>query len=122
MASARFCAAPRRDLTPVASTPRSRAADLCTAVLAVALAAVAAGLAAQPAAAAAGGGQRAGFSPGSTILWGSDADLARDLDAMAATGAAWLRLDFDWPSIEQQPGIFTWGPTDRVVTAARARG
>ncbi|MGH9180923.1 MAG: cellulase family glycosylhydrolase, partial [Acidimicrobiales bacterium] len=100
-----------------------RAVAVAAAVVASVMAtASVATIAPQPAAAAAGGGQGAGFSPGSMILWGSDADLARDLDAMAATGAAWLRLDFDWPSIEQQPGIFTWGPTDRVVTAARARG
>ena len=67
-------------------------------------------------------GERAGFSPGGPFLWGSDADLARDLDAMASTGARWLRVDFDWPSVEASQGTFNWGNTDRVVRAAQARG
>ncbi|HUP68720.1 MAG TPA: cellulase family glycosylhydrolase [Acidimicrobiales bacterium] len=67
-------------------------------------------------------GERAGFSPGGPFIWSSDADLARDLDAMAATGARWVRVDFDWSSIEASPGSFNWGPTDRVVNQAQARG
>ena len=70
----------------------------------------------------AAGGDRVGFAPGSMILWGSDADLARDLDAMVATGATWLRVDFDWPSIEPNQGQFNWSHTDRVVNAAQQRG
>lgn len=70
----------------------------------------------------AGAGPRSGFSPSSAILWGSDSEMARDFDQMAATGAEWVRLDFDWPSAEPQRGAFNWGPTDRVVNAARARG
>ncbi len=64
-----------------------------------------------------------GFSQGHSILWGSDAQLAADLDGIAATGARWLRLDFDWPSIQAGgPDAWNWGPTDRVVDAAQARG
>jgi len=67
-------------------------------------------------------GELAGFSPGGPLLWESDGDLARDLDAMAGTGARWLRVDFDWPSIEPSPGAFSWAATDRVVREAQARG
>jgi cellulase (glycosyl hydrolase family 5) len=66
---------------------------------------------------------RAGFSSGGGILWESDSDLAHDLDAVASTGAKWLRLDFDWKSIQSQgPTYWRWDYQDRVVNAARARG
>src|SRR3981081_2995852 len=58
----------------------------------------------------------------SMLLWGSDADLARDLDNIASTGAQWLRFDFDWASAQPAPGVFDWSLIDRVVNAARARG
>src|SRR5213078_1960174 len=68
-------------------------------------------------------GAHSGFAAGGwMLLWGTDAELARDLDAIAATGAKWVRFDFDWASAEPSPGQFNWGPIDRVVTAVRARG
>ena len=63
-----------------------------------------------------------GFSQGATILWESDADLARDLDGMRELGATWLRLDFPWPSIEPAREQFNWAPFDRIVSAAHVRG
>ena len=68
--------------------------------------------------------RRAGVSGGSTILWESDADQARELDAIAATGAKWFELDVDWNHIQYEgPGAWHWNAaTDRLVTAARARG
>jgi len=87
------------------------------------IAAVAVSLTSRPQEAAAStSGESAGFSPGGPILWESDADLARDLGAMAGTGAKWLRVDFDWPSVEPTPGVFNWAPTERVVRGAQARG
>jgi hypothetical protein len=68
------------------------------------------------------GSSYGGFSPGAGILWESATDLTRDLDAMQATGAHWIRFDFDWPSIEASKGSFNWSATDRVVNAAIARG
>src|SRR4051794_37751255 len=65
------------------------------------------------------GGVAAG---GYMLLWESDAALARDLDAVVATGAQWVRFDFDWQSAQPEPGRFNWGPIDRVVAGARARG
>ena len=68
--------------------------------------------------------QRAGLSAGPRILWESDADQARDLDAIAASGAKWINLDIDWNSIQYEgPTTWHWNvATDRVVLNARARG
>ncbi len=64
-----------------------------------------------------------GFADGVMPLQLSDADLARDLDGMAATGARWLRLDFYWPTIQAGgPQSWDWTNTDRVVLGAIARG
>jgi hypothetical protein len=63
-----------------------------------------------------------GFAGSPSVLWEGDADFNRDLNAMAATGATWLRFDFDWPSAEPQQGRFYWGAIDRVVKGANARG
>jgi hypothetical protein len=66
---------------------------------------------------------RVGFSTGGDLLWESDADLAADLDALAATGAKWLRIDVDWKSIQAYgSNDFRWQYTDRVVNAALAHG
>ncbi len=66
---------------------------------------------------------RASISPGSEILWESDADLARDLDAIVATGATRTGFDIDWNSIQGNgPDTYWWHATDRVVLAARQRG
>lgn len=67
---------------------------------------------------------RAGFNPGSGILWMNDTDRQRELDAMAATGARWIALDFDWNSIQGDgPTSYRWDrSTDTVVREARARG
>ncbi|HET7653689.1 MAG TPA: cellulase family glycosylhydrolase, partial [Acidimicrobiales bacterium] len=68
-------------------------------------------------------GQRAGFAPTSwMLLWGSNTDVARDLDAAAATGAKLLRFDFDWQSAEPSKGSYNWSYIDRVVNGAKARG
>ncbi|MDP9021075.1 MAG: hypothetical protein M3N25_09780, partial [Actinomycetota bacterium] len=78
-------------------------------------------------------GARAGFSPGATIFNESDADLARSLDAMAATGGEWVRLDVPWHVVEPNAPVldllgvitsrsFDWSRVDRLVDAAHARG
>lgn len=63
-----------------------------------------------------------GISPGADLLWLSNNDLATELDLYKATGMTWVRVDFDWPSIETSKGAFNWSSTDRVVNAAHARG
>lgn len=65
---------------------------------------------------------RTGFAPGAGILWVDDATLARELDLMVSSGAQWLRLDFDWASVESVRGRYDWRNLDRVVLAARTRG
>lgn len=69
-------------------------------------------------------GRRAGFNPGSGILWMDDADRQREMDAMVATGARWIALDFDWNSIQGDgPDSFRWDrSTDTVVREAHERG
>ena len=63
----------------------------------------------------------AGFSE-PVIFWDSDADLATQLNGIAATGAGWLRIDVGWGLAEWNgPGVFDWSLIDRVVAAARAR-
>jgi len=68
-------------------------------------------------------GSRVGFANGYETLWLSDTALAADLDGMAATGARWLRVDFDWPSVQSGGrDSWRWSHIDRVVRSARARG
>lgn len=67
-------------------------------------------------------GARIGFSNGGGFAWQSDESLARELDLMAATGAAWVRLDFDWSGVEGTRGRYSWSNLDRLVDAIQARG
>jgi hypothetical protein len=67
-------------------------------------------------------GSKAGFAASWQMLWESDADLNRELDSMVRSGAQWLRIDIDWPSIQPTPGVWNWQPTDRVLNGARSRG
>jgi hypothetical protein len=67
-------------------------------------------------------GQQAGFAPGSEFVWQSPADIARDLDAMAATGARWLRVPLQWTSMEPAKGVYRWSAHDRVLGMALERG
>ncbi len=64
----------------------------------------------------------AGFAAGSGLAGRSEADLARELEGMAATGAQQLRFDLDWSYLEPEPGRFRWSAVDRVVAGARACG
>lgn len=66
--------------------------------------------------------QSIGFTGGAPLLWASEAELNLSLDAVARSGSTRLRLDMAWPLLEPDPGVYVWGPTDRVVDAAAARG
>ena len=68
------------------------------------------------------GKQYGGFSPDGNFLWLSDADLARHMDLMKASGARWVRLGVVWSVVEQQKGVYDWSTSDRVIAAARSRG
>jgi hypothetical protein len=66
---------------------------------------------------------QAGFAGGGLFLSGSDADIKRELDGMAATGATWLRIGFLWSALEPKaPGQYSWKHLDEVVGWANARG
>ncbi len=67
-------------------------------------------------------GARLGFAPGGVLQWVSQTDLDRELDALKATGAKWLRHDFDWKSCENTKGSYNWGPIDRMVNGCKSRG
>jgi hypothetical protein len=67
---------------------------------------------------------RSGLATGPEILWESDADQNADYAAVAASGATWTTIDFDWNHI-QSDGRDSWrwnAATDRAVLAARAHG
>ncbi len=63
---------------------------------------------------------RYGISPGADILWLPEAELMQELDLYQSMGFGWIRLDFDWHSIQDRRGRYSWTATDRVVQAARA--
>jgi hypothetical protein len=67
---------------------------------------------------------RAGLATGPETLWASDADQNADYAAVAASGATWTTIDFDWNHI-QSDGRNSWrwnAATDRAVLSARAHG
>ena len=67
------------------------------------------------------GSQVVGFSPGAFILDLEPDELADDLDAVAATGAGWIRIDVDWSRIERSEDDYDWSAPDAVIAAARER-
>src|SRR5579884_4045173 len=67
-------------------------------------------------------GSKVGFSVGGQTIWENDADLGHDLDLVASTGAKWVRMDWDWKSVQAGgPTSWAWANTDRIVSAAPAR-
>jgi|GEM_PF-992900 len=64
-----------------------------------------------------------GFATGYSILEMSDPDMNEWLDGMAAIGAGYIRVDFNWAVIQAGgPNSWSWSFTDRVVDAAIAKG
>ena len=66
-------------------------------------------------------GVAAGVSAGD-VTRVSDADLAEQMQGIAASGAQWVRLDDIWPQVEWTQGSFNWQLPDRSVAAAVAAG
>ena len=62
-----------------------------------------------------------GFSVGAPMTWMSRIDADRELDAVADTGATWLRVLIDWSRVEPMPGAFDWGYVDYWIDGARQR-
>ncbi|MDO5697723.1 MAG: cellulase family glycosylhydrolase [Dermatophilus congolensis] len=65
---------------------------------------------------------KSGMSVPAYIAWGSQADLERTLDQVAATGVTWFRFDLPWSQISWEPGQADYARFDRVVDAALSRG
>jgi hypothetical protein len=63
-----------------------------------------------------------GFSEGAGLPGRGDAELERQLAGITATGARYLRMDFDWSYIGRQEGEFDWAATERVVRQAQQCG
>jgi hypothetical protein len=65
------------------------------------------------------GGLRVGVNA-DTQGWGSQ--MASRQDAVASTGARWLREHFDWSVIEPSPGQYDWSRYDQLELTASQRG
>jgi len=64
-----------------------------------------------------------GICVGGGFQYQGDAILQRDLDAMAAVGAKWIRMDFAWAAIQDAgPTSYNWTVLDRTVNLAAERG
>jgi polysaccharide biosynthesis protein PslG len=75
-----------------------------------------------PPAGAATFGDQVGIADGS-FLWMDSGEMGRALDRVRSTGARWIRVDFPWSVIQREgPDRFDWSRTDRLVSAANARG
>jgi hypothetical protein len=58
---------------------------------------------------------------GSALGW-SQAQLDRELDRVRQMGARWVRVPFNWSTLQMHGrGTYNWHPADRVVAAARKR-
>lgn len=62
-----------------------------------------------------------GFGEGGNLVYLTDEELAKELDAVVAAGGTWIRMPVRWSMIEAQPGQLDWSSTDRIVAAAQAR-
>jgi hypothetical protein len=60
-----------------------------------------------------------GFSAGASMDYLSINDVNRELDAVATTGASWLRVLVDWNRIEPVRGQYDWSHLDAIVAAAQ---
>lgn len=63
-----------------------------------------------------------GFAVGASQIWMSPADADRELDAVAKTGAQWIRVHIDWQHVEPVRGRYDWGYADHWINGARQRG
>ena len=61
-------------------------------------------------------GDRVGVVLGN--MFGDPTDDDRTLTTLAAVGSRWVRVDFDWSSIEPTPGSSDWTDIDRFVALA----
>jgi hypothetical protein len=58
---------------------------------------------------------------GDALGW-SDARLRAELDNVRGMGASWVRVPFNWATLQMHGrGTYNWPPSDRIVTEARKR-
>ena len=66
--------------------------------------------------------QALGIAAGSSLPSLDDQQLAARLDGIKATGARWIRLDFDWSLIQPKDSqTYDWSTYDRLVAAINTR-
>ena len=49
-------------------------------------------------------------------------DDGRLADLITDAGLNWVKQQIPWQEVENQPGVFNWGPTDRLVNTMRGKG
>ena len=59
-----------------------------------------------------------GFGQGSMSATNNLSQNSREIEAVAQTGATWLRVFIDWNVVEPQKGQFNWGWLDHLVDTA----
>ncbi|HVA43479.1 MAG TPA: hypothetical protein VNF50_08355 [Acidimicrobiales bacterium] len=62
-----------------------------------------------------------GISPGAGIQYLGSA-LSPTMSAMAGAGSRWVRLDIDWPAVQNSAGEFDWSLSDATIASAEAAG
>jgi polysaccharide biosynthesis protein PslG len=61
-----------------------------------------------------------GLSMGESLSWMDDVTLNATLDNFTSLGVGWVRMDFNWASIQSyNESSYDWGSIDRVVSAAK---
>ncbi len=60
-----------------------------------------------------------GFGQGYMSVANSPEQNSREYEAVAQTGATWLRVMIDWNTIEGKKGQFNWGWLDHIVDEAQ---
>jgi hypothetical protein len=65
----------------------------------------------------------AGIALGGAIQNEGSSELTRDFEAIASSGAQWIRMDINWDLIQRDgPSSYNWAPFDRVLESAQSRG
>lgn len=60
-----------------------------------------------------------GIATSATLIWMDEAELEQRLSEIKAMGASWVRVDFNWYTVQPySPDEFIWDKYDRVVAAA----
>jgi GH35 family endo-1,4-beta-xylanase len=63
-----------------------------------------------------------GIAAGSSLTNADSQTINKELDGIAALGAQWVRLDFDWSVIQpDNSSTFDWSQYDTIVAAAQQR-